>query len=351
MLPARRSPTVRPMKVLFIGGTGVISTASTLLAAQRGIDLFLLTRRSRPAGVPECVQVIQGDIRNAAPLLREHAFDAVVDWVAFHPDDIERDLALFRGRTRQYIFISSASAYRKPPASYLIREETPLANPFWEYSRNKIACEERLAKAVREEGFPATVVRPSLTFGDTLVPLAVNSWQHSYTAIDRMRKGLPVIVPGDGTSLWTITHNRDFAKGLVGLLGREDAVGETFHITSDEVLTWNAIYEITAAAAGAEGKFVHIPSTFLGACLPGELGSLLGDKAVSSVFDNSKIKKFVPGFAATTSYAEGIRSTMAWFDRDPSRASVDAALSSRWDTLIGIYQEALKSAQAALQKL
>lgn len=337
------------MKVLFIGGTGIISAASAQLALDRGVELFLLNRGSQP--VPSGATSLVADIRDmdaVARALAGHRFDAVVDWIAFTPEDIERDIQLFRALTRQFIFISSASAYQKPVSMYRITEDTPLANPYWAYSRNKIACEERLLRAYREEGFPCTIVRPSLTYGDTQIPLVLNSWQRPYTAIARMRQGKPVVIPGDGTSLWTITHNSDFAKGLVGLLGHQQAIGHAFHITSDEVLTWNQIAEAVAAAAGTEARIVHIASDFLIACRPDLAGTLLGDKAVSVVFDNRKIRRFVPGFCATTPFTHGIRQTLAWFDADPARQQVDAAADAMWDRLIAAYERGLRQAREAL---
>jgi nucleoside-diphosphate-sugar epimerase len=328
------------MRVLFIGGTGIISTACTRLALERGIDLTLLNRGQHTSALPAGVKSLVVDIADeatAAQALGDTRWDAVVDWTVFVPAQIERDLRLFRGRTGQYIFISSASAYQKPPGHYLITESTPLANPFWQYSRDKIACEERLNQAYREEGFPITIVRPSLTYGDTQITLAVNSWQKSYTAVDRMRRGKKVIVPGDGSSLWVITHNSDFAKGLVGLLGHKQAIGHAFHITSDEVMTWDQYYRIVAEAAGVEPKLVHIASDLVAECLPDEVGSLIGDKAVSVVFDNSKIKRFMPGYCATTPFAEGIRRTLAWFDAAPQRRQVDQDASAKWDKLIDAY--------------
>ena len=322
------------MRVLFIGGTGIISTACTRLAAAGGLDLTLLTRGRRAADLPSGVKTLGADIDDAAPLLRDSAFDVVVDWIAYTPEHIERDLALFRGRTRQYIFISSASAYQKPPTHYLITESTPLANPYWDYSRNKIACEERLVKAYREEAFPITIVRPSFTYGDTIIPLAVNSWPMPYTVVDRMRRGKKVIVHGDGSSLWTLTHNTDFAKGLVGLLGHEQAIGHAFHITSDEVMSWDQFYRITAEAAGAEPNLIHIPSDFIAAHIPHYAGALLGDKAHSVVFDNTKIKRFVPGYCATVPYAQGIRRSLAWFDADDSRKQIDPEADAAYDALI-----------------
>ena len=331
------------MRVLFIGGTGIISTACTRLACERGIDLTLLTRGQHSADLPAGVRTVQADIDNpeaVAGALENARFDAVVDWTAFTPAHVERDLALFRRRTGQYIFISSASAYQKPVGHYLITESTPLANPYWQYSRDKIACEEFLLKAYREEGFPVTIVRPSLTYGDTQIPLAVNSWPKSYTIVDRMRRGRKVIVPGDGTSLWVITHNSDFAKGLVGLLGHAQAIGHAFHITSDEVMCWDQFYRLTAEAAGAEAQLVHIPSDFLAACYPEKLGSLVGDKSVSVVFDNSKIKRFVPGYCASMPFREGIGRTIAWFDADPARQAIDRDANARWDKLIAAWDRA-----------
>jgi len=267
----------------------------------------------------------------------------VVDFIAYTPAEIEQRIALFRGRTGQYVFISSASAYQKPLAHYLITESTPLVNPFWDYSRNKAAGEKRL---LREESFPVTTVRPSLTYGDTVVPLAVNSWLKSYTAVDRMRQGKPVIVPGDGLSLWTITHNSDFAKGLVGLLGQQSAIGQAFQITSDEVLTWNQIYQFTAEAAGVPApRLVHIASDFITACIPEDTGTLLGDKSHSAVFDNTKIKRFVPDFVATTRFRDGIARSVKWFDADPARQEIDAAANAAWDKLIAAYERGLETAR------
>jgi nucleoside-diphosphate-sugar epimerase len=335
------------MNVLFIGGTGVISAACTSLVVERGIHLTLLRRGRRTAQIPPGVRTITADIHDscaAATALAGATFDAVVEFVAFTPADIERDLALFRGRTRQYVFISSASAYQKPVPAYPITELTPLGNPYWQYARDKIACEERLMEAYRREGFPVTIVRPSLTFDQTWIPLVINSSQKPYTIVDRMRRGQKVIVPGDGSSLWVITHSSDFAKGLAGLLGQAQAIGEAFHITTDEVMSWAQLYQTVAAAVGVEAKLVHIPSDFIIACLPDQRGRLLGDKAVSVIFDNSKIKRLVPDFRATTTFAEGIRQSLAWFGTDPVRREIDAAANAAWDKLIGAYENALKQA-------
>jgi nucleoside-diphosphate-sugar epimerase len=334
------------MQVLFIGGTGLISSACSDLALRRGLDLTILNRsRSARYPVPKGAQLLVGDVHgNAtalADLLEGQRYDVVVDWIAYTVDDIERDLRLFGGKTGQFVFISSASAYQKPPAHYLITEETPLANPFWQYSRDKIACEERLMWAYREDGFPVTIVRPSLTYGPSQIPLAGGSWQHPYTVIDRMLRGQKIIVPGDGSSLWTLTWNGDFAVGLVGLLGLPAAVGEAFHITSDEVLTWNQITREAGRAAGAEPDIVHIPSDLIAAYNPGAVGDLIGDKGNSSVFDNSKIVRFVPDFDCKVSWAEGVRRSLAWFEADPARRTIDAGMNGLWDTIIAAQARAL----------
>jgi len=322
--------------------------ASTALAAKRGIDVTLLTRGQHEAKLPPGVKTLTADVNDPTLPQRlqqeSQEFDAVVDWIAFTTADIERDLKLFHGRTRQFVFISSTSAYQKPQTHYLMTESTPLANPYWDYSRNKIACEERLMRAYREEGFPITIVRPSLTYGETQIPLVLNSWQKSYTAVDRMIRGQKLIVPGDGSSLWVITHNTDFAKGLVGLLGQQQAIGHAFHITSDEVLTWDQIFRIVGNAVGVEPQLVHIPSDFVSACIPEKLGTLTGDKSVSVVFDNSKIKRFVPTYCATTTFAEGIRQTLAWFDADPSRKQIDHQVNATMDKLIAAYERGMSAA-------
>jgi nucleoside-diphosphate-sugar epimerase len=330
------------MKVLFIGGTGLISSACSELAVQRGMDLTILNRSQSskypvPAGAHLLTADIHADPVKLAALLVDHKFDVVVDWIAFTPADIERDLSLFSGKVGQFIFISSASAYQKPPAHYLITEETPLENPFWQYSRDKIACEERLKKAFHEDGFPVTIVRPSFTYGPSLLPLCVNSWQHPYTAIDRMRQGKPVIVPGDGTSLWVCTWNADFAVGLLGLFGQSGAIGEAFHITSDEVLTWNQLYRQVYDALGVKPAIIHIPSDWLAAWEDTYTGTLIGDKSNSVVFDNSKIKRFVPDYGCKVSWAEGVKRVIAWFDADATRRTIDPAEIQKWDAIIAAY--------------
>ena len=336
------------MKILFIGGSGIISRAVTEQTLAAGHELWLLNRgRHRPvAGARTIIADIE-DPAGARAALRGHDWDVVVQWIAFAPEDIRRDLELFRGSARQYVFISSASIYQKPALPpYLITEATPRENPHWDYSRKKIACELELEAARQATGFPYTIVRPSLTYGDDQIPLVLNAWQQPWTAIDRLRRGAPVIIPGDGTSLWTITHNTDFARGLTGLFGQPGAIGEAFHITSDEALTWNRIFALTAAAAGvAAPNFVHIASDFIIACVPSVEGTLLGDKAESAMFDNAKLRRLVPGFAARTPFAEGIRRTLAWFEADPARQQVDAEMNLRWDKLVAAYQRGLARAR------
>jgi nucleoside-diphosphate-sugar epimerase len=334
------------MNILFLGGTGIISTACTQLAIARGFDVTLLNR-SRRETIPGARQII-ADINDSgvAPALQGQSWDVIIDFIAFDAAAIEQRLELFRGRTRQYVFISTASAYQKPATHHLITESTPLVNPFWDYSQKKIAAEDRLLRAYREESFPITIVRPSLTYGDTVVPLVLNSWTHSFTAIARLRAGKPLVVPGDGLSLWTITHNSDFAKGLVGLLGHTGAIGHAFHITSDEALTWNQIFQAAAEAAGvASPRFVHIASDFIAACYPDTTGTLLGDKSHSAIFDNTKIKRFVPDYVATTRFRDGIVNTIRWFDADSRRQTIDEAANARWDRLIAGYERGLDAAR------
>jgi len=325
------------MRVLFIGGTGFISTAVSRQAIARGFDLYLLNRGQRSADLAGS-HPLTADIHKSQAVrgaLQDLDFDVVVDWIAYAPEDIERDLALFRGRIKQYVFISSASAYQKPPAHYRITESTPLHNPYWDYSRNKIACEERLMQAYREEGFPVTIVRPSLTY-DPNFPIALGGWG-CYTLADRLMRGRPIIVHGDGSSLWVVTHAEDFGRGFLGLLGNGRALGHAFHITSDEVLTWDQIYQTIAEALGVEAKIVHIPSDFIARVAPHRAGSLLGDKTWSVVFDNSKIKAFVPSFQATIPFRDGIRRTLAWFAADEGRRRIDEGVNMEMDRILKVY--------------
>ena len=325
------------MKVLFIGGTGIISSACSELAAREGIDLYLLNRGQtvdRPA--PIGATVLFGDIRDRASAeaaLAGHTFDAVVDWIAFTPDHVQADIDLFRSRTGQYVFISSASVYQTPPASLPVTESTLLDNPYWDYSRNKIACEELLVRAYRDEKFPMTIVRPSHTYDATKIPL-----MGGYTSLQRMKDGKPLVVHGDGTSLWTLTHHRDFAKGFVPLLGNQRALGEAIHITSDEWLTWNQIYEIMASALGTPAELVHVPSELINAFDPLHGAGLLGDKSHSMIFDNSKIKRLAPGFACTIPFSWGAHEIVAWHEADPSRQQVDPYVDALMDRALAAYR-------------
>lgn len=334
------------MKILFIGGTGLISSACSELAIARGHELILLNRAaSTKYPAPKGATVIQADIHSdeeqLAKQLVGHRFDVVVDWIAYTVGDIERDLRLFYDKVEQFVFISSASAYQKPPQNYLITEKTALDNPFWQYSRDKIACEERLMHAFYMEKFPVTIIRPSLTYGPSQTAFIGASWAHPFTIIDRMKRGRKVILPGDGTSLWVMTWNGDFAKGLVGLLGNPGSIGEAFHITADEVLTWNQIASEWYKALGVEPNIVHIPSDFIVAHHPDSLGTLIGDKVNSVVFDNSKIKRFVPDFQCEVRWADGVRRVLAWFEKDPSRQTVDHEMNERWDGIISDYERGL----------
>ena len=329
------------MKVLFLGGTGNISTACVELAVEAGHDVTVLNRGRSASRLRGRVRLVVGD-REDGPFLRQVAeaarFDAVVDFIAFRPEQVEAAIAAFGGQVGQYVFISSTSAYEKPVVRYVITEETPLANPFWEYARQKIACEDRLRRARQESGFPFTVVRPSYTYGETWIPSGFGG--QDYTVVDRMRRGLPIVCHGDGTSLWVMTAASDFAVGLVGLLGQDRALGEAFHITSDEVLTWQAIYRTIAEAAGAKLEMVHVPSPLIAALYPDRGGSLLGDKAWSVVFDNAKIRRFVPAYRPRVSFAEGMARSIAWFDADPARRLVNAETARRIERVIAAQQRA-----------
>jgi nucleoside-diphosphate-sugar epimerase len=325
------------LKVLFVGGSGVISSACSWLAVERDIDLYVLNRGVtglRP--LPGQATVVRGDIRDHAAVaeaLGGREFDVVVDWVAFTPDQVQADIDLFRGRVGQYVFISSASAYQTPPGRLPVLESTPLRNPLWRYSRDKIACEDLLVRAYRDEGFPATIVRPSHTYDKTLIP-----FDGGWTMLARMRQGRPVVVHGDGTSLWTLTHHADFARGFVPLLGHPRTVGEAFHITSDDFLTWNQIAQALAAAAGTTADIVHVPSDAIAAADGAWGAGLLGDKAHSLVFDNSKLRSVVPGYHAVIPFEQGAREIVDWHDQDPSRQQVDTRLDAIMDKLVSTYR-------------
>ncbi len=336
------------MRALFIGGTGTISTAISHLAVERGWELYLLNRGNRSEFVPEGAHILQADISDQAKvreMIKDLQFDVVADFIAFVPQNIERDIALFSGRTRQYIFISSASAYQKPLSSYRITESTALANPYWEYSRNKIACEERLMLEYRTNGFPATIIRPSHTYSETSIPLAIHG-NTSWSVIERMLKGKPVLIHGDGSSLWTLTHSSDFAKAFLGIMGNPVTIAQPIHITSDEALTWDQIYDRIGATLNVQVKKFHVASDFLIGCDPGYEGPLTGDKSVSVVFDNSKIKRFVPEFTATMRFDQGVRLSIQYLLSHPQLQVPDPYFDSFCDRVIDVQQKALASFRA-----
>jgi nucleoside-diphosphate-sugar epimerase len=328
------SPTAGGLRVLYIGGTGVISAAAAERAVAAGHQLTLLNRGTETLRtVPAGAEVLHADVRDESAVrsaLGDRQFDVVADFIAFTPDQVAADIDLFSRRTGQYIFISSASAYQKPPARLPIRESTPLRNPFWRYSRDKIAGEDLLVEAYREHGFPATIIRPSSTYDRTKIPLT-GGW----TDIARMRAGEPVVVHGDGTSLWTLTHSTDFAKAFVGLLGLPQAIGDSFTITSDEYLPWDRIYQVFAEAAGIpEPELVHIASDTIAAAVPDLGPPLLGDTSHSVIFDNSKVKSLVPEFVCTTPLVRGAREVIEWYDAHPVQQAVDSELDAAFDALI-----------------
>lgn len=327
------------MKALLIGGTGRISLAISKLLIEQGWEIYLLNRANRLEELEKSkVKYITCDINDedkVEQLLDEMEFDVVVDFIAFVPDQLERDYRLFQGRTKQFIFISSASAYQKPLADYRITESTPLSNPYWDYARNKIACEDYLVKMYRENGFPITIVRPSHTYDERSIPLAVSGTKGSWQVAKRMLEGKQVIIHGDGTSLWTMTHNSDFAKGFVGLMGNIHAIGETVQITSDETLTWNQIYQSVADTLGVKLNAVYVSSTFLDACSDQDFkGNLIGDKANSVVFDNAKLKRLVPDFVATTRFDQGIRQTIKSVLEHPEYQILDKEFDEWCDRVI-----------------
>ena len=326
------------IRVLFIGGTGVISSACSRVAVECGIDLFVLNRgRSTRRPLPPGVTTLRADMReprSVRPEIKDREFDAVVDWVAFTPDHVRTDIELFGGRTGQYVFISSASAYQTPPARMPVTESTPLSNPFWPYSRDKIACEDLLVAAYREQGFPATIVRPSHTYDQTLVP-----FDGGWTVLGRMLTGKPVIVPGDGTSLWTLTHHEDFARAFVPLLAHPRTLGDAIQITSDDVLTWNQIAETLAAALGVSAQVVHVPSDAIAAADPEWGAGLLGDKAHSMIFDNAKVRRLVPGWQAVIPFERGAREIADWYLADPAWQVTDASLDAVMDKLAAAWSQ------------
>ena len=334
------------MKILMIGGTGTISSAITRQLAESEHELWLLNRGNRQAELPEGVNQIVADVEDEQLVLEklgDMQFDVVCEFIGFLPEQVARDIRLFKGRTRQYVYISSASAYNKPARGYIINEGTTLANPHWEYSRNKIACEELLMKHYREEGFPATIIRPSHTYCERSVPLGIHGMKGSWQVVKRMMEGRPVLIQGDGSSLWTMTWNEDFAHGFIGLLGNPHAIGEAFQIMNDETLSWTQIYQAIADALRVELKPYYVSSAFLADVCPKEYdleGSLLGDKAVSVVFDCSKLKRAVPGFQATVRFEEGVRRTLDYILKHPELQEEDPEFDSWCDKVIEAQEEA-----------
>ena len=334
-----------------IGGTGTISSAITRQLAAGGHDLWLLNRGNRKNEVPESVKQVIVDVSDEAEVLRllgDEQFDAVCEFIGFLPSQVERDIRLFSGSTRQYGYISSASAYNKPAASHVITEGTTLANPHWEYSRNKIACEELLMKEYREKGFPVTIVRPSHTYCERGVPVSVHGLKGSWQVLKRMMEGKPVIIQGDGSSLWTLTWNEDFARGFIGLLGNPKAIGEAFQIMSDEQLTWDHIYQCVGNALGVKPRIYHVASDFLVATSPKAWdfeGNLIGDKSVTVVFDCTKLKRAVPGFMATTRFDEGVRRCVAHILAHKELQTEDPEFDAWCDRII----EAQEAAKASLK--
>ncbi|MDR3171189.1 MAG: NAD-dependent epimerase/dehydratase family protein [Treponema sp.] len=339
------------MKVLFIGGTGTISTAISRKVLEQGWELYLLNRGSRNSILTGKVKEIHCDINDevaVAEKIRALNFDVAADFTIFTPNQIERDWRLLKGKTKQYIFISSASAYQKPLLNYHITESTPLINPFWEYARNKIACEDLLQKVYREQGFPITIVRPSHTYDERSVPLGVHGKNGSWQVIRRMLDGKPVIIHGDGTSLWTITHNSDFANAFIGLMGNIHAIGEAVQITSDETLTWNQIYKAIARILGVPLKAVHISSEFLGLCGPYNfIGGLIGDKANSVVFDTTKLKRLVPGFTATKRFDQGLQETIDYILSHKECQKEDPEFDAWCDKIIFARDRIIREIQGA----
>lgn len=339
---------LKNMKALFIGGTGTISMAITKqLALDPNWELYLINRGNRNLNLPENVKIIEADINNEALVLEKLGdlqFDCVCDFIGFVPSQLERDYRLFNGRTKQFMYISSASAYQKPLGDYKITESTPLANPYWGYSRNKIACEEYLMKMYRENGFPITIIRPSHTYDERSVPVGAHGNGGSWQVIKRMIEGKPIIVHGDGTSLWTLTYNADFAKGFIGLMGNVHAIGDSYHITSDESLTWNQIYKAIADALGVEFKPYYVPSDYLAAVSNYDFtGGLIGDKSNSVVFDNSKLKRAVPDFVATTRFDQGVRICLDYILSHKECQNPDEQFDEWCDKVIDALENAKKA--------
>jgi nucleoside-diphosphate-sugar epimerase len=333
------------MNILLIGGTGIISSAVAELAIARGHTVYLLNRGQRANELSAKTRAIIADKNDRAAMqkaLGDLQFDAVANFIAFTAEDVEKDVEMFLGRTKQYLVISSASAYQKPPNHYVLTESTPLHNPFWQYSRNKIAMEEAATRAYREKNFPITIVRPSYTYSKFFVP---GLFSLGFMNFERIRAGKPLIVHGDGQSLWQMTFNEDFAKGFVGLIGNPRALGEAFHITTDEVLTWDQIFQTMGRAVGREAKLVHVPVEFIGRCEPSVYDGLKGDKMYSAVLDNAKIKSVVPEFSATISFYEGMRRCLAWYADHPEAAKSGLEPDAKVERILALWENAMGMAK------
>ncbi|MCD8327197.1 MAG: NAD-dependent epimerase/dehydratase family protein [Lachnospiraceae bacterium] len=336
------------MKVLLIGGTGVISKAISRRLLEEGHELWMINRGKRLEGIPKGAHLLCADINyeeeKVTQMLGDQTFDVVADFIAFVPQQLERDHRLFAKRTKQFIYISSASAYQKPASDFRINEGTPLANPYWQYSRNKISGEELMMRYYREEGFPVTIVRPSHTYNEEKVPVCVHGPKGSWQVVKRMIEEKAVIIPGDGSSLWTLTWNDDFAKGFIGLMGNAHAIGEAVQITSDEVLTWNQIYQVIADALGVELKPYYVASEFLASCSPKEWdlrGNLWGDKSNTVFFDNTKLKRLVPDFKAVVRFDQGVRRSLEYILSHPEYQIPDPEFDAWCDRVIEVQEEAL----------
>ena len=339
--------------VLLIGGTGTISTAVTRRYVSEGWDVTVLNRGNRNDTLPREVHVLSCDVWDPearARVLKDRSFDTVCQFIGFIPAQVEADIRFFAGRCGQYMYISSASAYHKPCPSPFITESTSLVNPYWQYSRDKIACEELLMRAHREDAFPCTIIRPSHTYSERSMPVGVHGKMGSWAVLRRMMQGRPILIHGDGTSLWTVTWNEDFAMAFVGLSGNPHAVGECFHITSDETLTWNQIHQVIADALHVPLRAVHVSSEFLSASSDYDYsGSLLGDKAESVIFDNAKVKRFVPGFQATTRFDQGARKVLDYVLNHPEAQVEDPAFDHYTDEVIAALESAVQRVRSSLQ--
>lgn len=336
------------MRVLFIGGTGTISTSISRRLAENGCDLYLLNRGTRNDQLPTNINFIQADIGNEADVskkLEGMTFDVVCDFIGFVPEQLERDFRLFHNKTKQFMYISSASAYHKPVKNPIITEGTSLANPYWEYSRNKIACEDFLMRMYQENGFPVTIIRPSHTYCERSAPLGLHGKHGSWQVIKRMLEGKPIIVHGDGSSLWTMTHSDDFAKGFIGLMGNPQAIGEAFHITSDESLSWNQVYEVIANCLDVPYKPYYVASEYLARIAPAGydlMGGLIGDKSNTVIFDNSKLKRAVPDFQSTIRFEQGMRKTLDYMLSHEDCQTIDEEFDSWCDKVIAVLEKAKK---------